>query len=1190
MIKIYINKHKTNYSPLIHMTYRLSHLKQRLIRYIHPFTDKRFYKKPLMVLGFLFSLYIAYFSVMCYKCYDIIKNNMENFEITYNKDTADHVIFQCWFKGAQLPASLEILNLTIELGLGKERNSFCKLKGNDFMIRRSSDIEIYQNFRIEPNKKYKLQNLKNMISQGVKFKVSFKLRYKYRLLTYPFSKTIPFPFKPGESPVEIIKHTLEDNSVLTQARINLPYFNLTLDDFDFDIMLNKRVVGNILGQVMEKDPVKKCLMVKSTLTFDDNCIENINKGLIEIIDLDNLKLEFVNLKSKGYAENVLFNIFRSNEIDAANPDKDLKFDDFHPALDLNIIRMVGNKIHGTCDIHKSLINNFVPSELFLNKITFPDMNIDINALKSKRERKNMASLQMKNTYREDYLAFEYVMEFNDLTTFIQNSISQEGALEMVVKDDSLIGRVSKRIAFLWNYYDNFTFTSKGVIPPFAPIERQAVRERVNNFSIETFITCNSAQKFRIESKAILPKFEHRNESFRLGWNAFCFQLEFDDFVVKGRIDDSALYFHRKFDHHSDILKGTSLSIVTEIAKNETGDKARSKCALTKDKRKNTTKLPLEFRLTLYQPEQPATGDLICADVKHNFIRQQKTNSKLAVMREKILIKLKHIKSTYEVDASVEIEPIEKKPKIYNVNFYFEMPDVVILLQGVKSDKEFLKLHSESFKLVFSISDNVIYAIRPVESNTLMPISANIYWSQVDLSETNYKCKKDDKNMDYLSYFINGLLSDFLLNSLPINKICLERTTDNDMEYTDDPARMTVDLHCQKNLNVDFKFALPKSVVHQNEINSGTRMQWDHIDISLTDGQAKKTNIVMYPGDLSLQNGINHGIHQECDKFRATVEHELGFEEKDVSAIFKVGNNKHYQKIEDKMLEDIRNFFEKQGKSDKNSKFPSMQIQETKRNIESEDGIFTMEIGFNVSGDTIKFLSSKVGAVLQFFCLKKYPKNCLLNLKGEYMLETLYYKLVVKIDIDKNINMGYKSSPTDSIPVSVRIRMRTKPDPSEKDKKGADLTLLNLSTTAFSYAAGAANYCKFFRTIDFDIPYEIQFLESDVSILVKQKNNIIARIDMNDFRITDGKTRGSLKNLRLDRLNFEEDLFIYLVSKGREYFVTRTIICYDSLCLSKAGIIPKKVIRSAVSALGDKAMSWCKSLYSGAVGAISRFSL
>lgn len=1114
------------------MTSPITQLKEHFRRFIIPIVEKIYTKKPLIFFGLLLSFYLGYFSYMSYQCYTIISGGCKDVEIFYDEDTPNFIGVECRFKDAKLPVDLGIRNLSIEFYMGNESQSICKLKGNDFKIFKMTELNLHQNFELIQNKKFDLEKLKLLFVNGLCVKISFKLKCKF--LTFPFKTIKMIPFGGGESPVEIINHKIGENSITSRVRINIPFLNLKIEDFNFDVVLNNRKITNVNVHLEKNRKNLTYLELESKVEFDKNDIYNTNKGLIEVLNKKQMNLRFCNLSSKNYVLNVLFNIFRKHEITGFGEKKLMVLSTKHPAIDVKLTEIHGNKMFANFDVHKSLIDHFVPSHMFLNKITIPELSLSVESFKPDNTNvfRTLGAVTCKNIYRKDYMSFKCEFEIIDFRLLIQNVIDRNEILKISIVKNNLLGKFTEGISFLWNYFNGFNVSSTNVLNNDVGQTKHTVRTFVNHFKIDTELKCTGKRKFIVKNHINLPAYKFDREVFRLAWCDLSYTLDFGDFQIDGKIAKSVVYLHKNFSHPTDILRGDNLEIDFKVSNIKFGG---SSFCFVDSPDPMTKTLTVNFKFTIHQTKGYGSNTELQADLKYRLKKTVKDKPFLTRLLKRVEIQLLHIKSISTFDACICAIPIYKKPEIYNIDFNIKIPKTEICLKSTLQKHHFLEMNFDAYDLAFSFSNGVAYNIETVGERNIC-VHVVLIWKEVFIESSGFLCAQKS-SMDALSLYINGLLSQTPARPPSIKDVNFKENLLKVEQLTDGNAEIILNFDVSDELFAELEFRLPHESVCNNQINKGSRIVWDDFSLDLIDNQDRNFFCKVKAGDISMQTEQGHDIYQECDRLKCELNHDLKFECKAIHAIYKCKGRKQVLKFSNNNLDDFFMFVKKHhnNPSNEGSVQGSFHLVEAGRSIYSEDQCFKITSTITLHSQKVTMLSEKLGNLIKQLNLKCFPRKTRFKVNGTLKHSINELEIDFRCKIDDSIALSYTGEKSSKLTFKSEFIIRTYN--RNKVATGFFTSYLNKFLNAVgSIAAFGYNFICQETTYKFDLPFSLESTNLSDYIRIGYKEYEICRVKICKPETDKKNSYVHFYNVNMSNIQTNREISLFYVQKTTETLV------------------------------------------------------
>ncbi|KAM0687467.1 hypothetical protein COBT_001294, partial [Conglomerata obtusa] len=526
---------------------------------------KRTKLKPILLLfGGLLAGYIIYTLYLFYGC--VSNRSYYLNKLLFNYEKPENLFLECGIKKAKIPYDFSIKNFSCTINIFD--TDFFSIESSEMHFKKGDNVLLSNQFDIKYNKKFKYTKLKNF--RALKsMKAIFKAKFKFKILgigiTIPIHKTIIKKSEGGEPIIHLCRHKIEDksDSMLVKSSLKLKLRNVLIEipSFYFQIKVNKKEVASVYFCVRSKNNYSKLYVITY---IDDQGLSLISESLPtlfddKIIDVSFSNFRFDNLKDSAtkYLCATLENLLKGFEIHKNKPEKKIiNFTKDFAGAHLHFNGISNGVLIGNVKIHKTIIDNFIPFSLILEKINLPKIVILVSNLTKNNE--EYALIDLEGYGNKDYLICTYKINIVDISSFIEKVIAPKTGSYCKLKfiGDNYITKICQHIHFLWNYREVFGFTAQNhLLQDTLKIKQEKIDE-YNSFYLNTTII-DHKEYFDAKTIFTLQEIHEKDEHFIFSWNRFNLTLKNKAFKAMIVFKPGEMYIMRNLFHISDAFKGSN---------------------------------------------------------------------------------------------------------------------------------------------------------------------------------------------------------------------------------------------------------------------------------------------------------------------------------------------------------------------------------------------------------------------------------------------------------------------------------------------------------------------------------------------------------------------------------------------------------------------------------------------------------
>ncbi|KAM0677607.1 hypothetical protein BDAP_001752 [Binucleata daphniae] len=801
-------------------------------------------KRICIVLITLLSAYFMYTLYALYSCmsnkelcikelkFDYAKPN--NFEINA-KIINSKTPFQFCIKNMKTKVS--IFNATL-----------FTIKSKNIEFEQNRDIKLKDELDIEYNSKYKfglLKDIKN--AKEVEFKISCTIRYSIFGIpvVIPIKKTQKMKQEGTEPFINILSHNvLVDSAPLaveTKLKISQEYYNIILPNLTFRIKINKNAfaIVKLISYTDER-------MYMFNITIHDHKAFSSSLPLLldsNIFSMTFSDFEFPNSKNATF-NNILENCIKSGEVKASGNkmksgnDVSIWFTKLCPGIDFKIGNVENETVNGSLNIHRTIIDNFIPTHLFLNKVLLPSVSIKGSLVNKQKGNNNenisIGTIHMNNRIEtlSDYFLFDYSVKITDLNALLNQIIEPKMYLKLQVFGNNYFEKMIDEIFFLWNFRETFTFTAQNYLNERKTKSKILNNKALNVYDLNVEMKDEKSESFCIDKTLKLPKYIKKDEHFSLSWNDVRFKLSNQTVEIVVCIEKGGVLFIKNFEHISEIFKAEKV-LKSSYKITKTNDEWTNFVGVNENEENKRFNINFNYHTNNN------------ADVPLSLYYNVKKRDKPTLSRilSRFNVKLGKIQSISDFQLVFNSHPVQIQNEYFSLNCNIKTLETVFCLKGSnKNDNEYFSyITLPKLSLNFTLSKDTLHGISfKCQRKDSVVLNVKLFWEYLEMfDQINFV---PIKRMHYFSYFTNSFLSTFIFRRPSTKSINLKnRNLQKITNFTDENLILNCDAVFDGYIkgNCDLKFPV-SSINHSPMVISN--FSWESIEIMIVGTKKKEISM------------------------------------------------------------------------------------------------------------------------------------------------------------------------------------------------------------------------------------------------------------------------------------------------------------------------------------------------------------
>lgn len=938
-------------------------------------------RRDVIVLGFFLLIfligYIFHFIHSIYKCMNYECIVIDAVDINCNNKT---LFVDTTFKDSISPINIKVKNITIDVQIFN--NKLLRLEGTEINFHKNEVLNIKHDFNIIINKNYKFKRLENIKElRTIKMRMNMKLTKNI----FGFNVTMPFQYvynhqipKVGNSLLIFQKHTvsIKNRNIKTIFSFGMDYLNIKLDSFQFNCTMNGKEVATVIFKEYKH---KRYLALT---TFSKAHTGNIVDEVGELLSKKEVKLDFAgfifNPNFDTSFGTIISKLISTNARVLQRGDGPLKMTDSVPALEFKIKNIIKTTVSGELSIHHSLIDNFVTSEYFLNRVSLPSLKFKVNATGTVNSK--LASLTMKIRERENYLSLDFELAIIDISSFIRSLILQEddNFLKISCVSENFIGEILEKVSFLWNYYNHFDFTYNDSFKNPAHTDKTINTGKVNLFGFDSKINADE-NGVDAACSLTLPKPVHPAMHIVTSWPESNIRLINEGINARITLKPGSLNLRfYDFKHISDAFRSNGeISFALKLRK-AAGN--ISDCIRITN---NAVILSLFLSLN-YQIYQKDDKDCIKGEFKHTF-EHMRILKKPTVSR--ILSHLKfqfdHLYSFSHFRVNLLSKPIKKTESNYRLVFNIAFPKIEMGVRNKDKVNEFASVTLWPSNLNVYYSDGFVHHLTlksGEKEKSYVPFDIRIAWNEMSRDSIEFK-NIGIVGRNFMSFLIATFISDIQVRMPGINEVQVyDKDIPNTLVFTDENLKISGKMNLfEDRMKGNIKINLPNSSFVMKTINNGfVSASWDEFKLFMVDDDDKTADIDVGGGKISIRLEEENKNYQEHGSFYLNYDFSTAFDYNTIKSVqvtqYERVRNIVFDKTIKKFINDILYNNKKEEKLDI---IKNLVLIENDRKVMKDNGTVELESDMSIQFkdlELISKISSRIGWIISRLSLINYPRR------------------------------------------------------------------------------------------------------------------------------------------------------------------------------------------------------------------------